>query len=364
MSELARAVAAHGLPSSRQLPDTPLDAGTFTELLEECERHRVLGFLGGAVRTGRFPVDDEQRAQLEASLLSWLSHSLRVERLLLRAVDALDRAGVPSRVLKGAALAHTVYADPSLRVFGDVDLLVPGSELDRAVILLCAALGARRAQPELRPGFDARFGKEVLLRVPGDPELELDLHRMFVEGALGLTIALDDLFMPAYRFPLAGRELQALPMPARLLHACYAAAVGDWPPRLSSQRDVAQLVLHERPHVADVLLTARRWRCEVIVASALDTAWRDLALTERPPIVEWAARYQPTRMDRVLIGAHQGPARVHQACRCGARASRDGCAHRLPARHCVAPTNLPPRPPDVALLARVARMEADCSVNG
>ncbi len=307
VDELAVAVAAYGLPSTHRLPDLPLADAAFSMLLLRCEAERTLGLLGAAVRDHQLAVNDEQRILLESSWSSWLSHSLVIERLVLRALAILRAAGVPSRVLKGVALAHTAYPHPEQRVFGDVDLLVSGADLQRAVSALCGELDLTRVQPELRPGFDARFGKEVLLRAPDG--LELDLHRVFVDGALGMTIALDDLFTPAYRFPLGGLSVEALPMPARLLHACYAAAIGDWPARLGSLRDVAQLVVRDRPHLADVLITARRWRCELVVARAVDAAWRELAIVPRPPIVEWAARYQPNRMERVLLAAHQGSAR-------------------------------------------------------
>jgi hypothetical protein len=307
MTGATTAVAAYGLPSTRALPPDALDAEAFAALLSECEQHRILGFLGAAVRDGALTLDADQHEQVEAKLSAWCAHELRVERLTLQAVEALEAAAIPSRVLKGVALARTAYPEPELRVFGDVDLLVPSAHVNRAVDVLTRTLGATRAQPELRPGFDARFGKEMLLH---HGELELDLHRVFVDGALGLTIRLDDLFAPPYRFPLAGYELAALPMPQRLLHACYAAALGDWPPRLVSQRDVAQLILRERPQLVDVLLMARAWQCEVVVARAVVTTWRELGITERPPIVEWAERYRPGRRERLLLASHEGPARM------------------------------------------------------
>jgi hypothetical protein len=139
--------------------------------------------------------------------------------------------------------------------------------------------------------------------------LELDLHRTFVDGAFGLTVQLDDLFAPPYRFPLGVCELEALPMPQRLLHACYASALGDWPPRFSSLRDLAQIVLREGPHLVDVLLMARAWRCEVVVAQAITMAWEELGLTDRTPLVEWAHKFEPSRADRLLMASHQGPGR-------------------------------------------------------
>src|SRR5262249_6728799 len=150
-------------------------------------------------------------------------------------------------------------------------------------------------------------GKEVML--PVGP-VEVDLHRTFVEGAYGMTVVLDDLFAPPYRFPLGGHELDALPEPQRLLHACYAAALGDWPPRLMSLRDVAQLVLRRLPHIIAAPPMARAWRAEAVVARAISTAWDVLALRERPPLVEWATNHQPSRTDRMLLAAHEGPARA------------------------------------------------------
>jgi hypothetical protein len=307
MTELLDATAAHGLRSGHEIPSETLGDDAARELLRGAEQHRTVGLVASAVRDGTLTLGDEVRDELEALDRGWLGHDLRIERMLLRAVARLRAASIPNRVLKGVALAHTVYRDPALRVFGDVDLLVPTGHLHDAVHELEREFATTRVQPEMRRGFDERFGKEVLLRADG---LELDLHRIFVEGALGLTIDTDDLFAPPYRFAFGGVELEALPMPQRLLHACYAAALGDWPPRLISLRDVAQLVVSERPNLVDVLMMAKRWQCEVVVARAVSLAWERLALVDRPPIVGWAQSYRPGRREQLLLAAHEGAARA------------------------------------------------------
>jgi hypothetical protein len=303
----AAAIAAYGLPSTHIIEPTPLDDEAFEQLCAACERHRLLGLLARAVRDERVLLTQRQHDELELQYRSWLEHAVRVERLVLDATLVLDRHLIPSRVLKGVALAHTAYEDPNDRVFGDVDLLVPGAQLTRAARILADALDGARAQPELRRGFDDRFGKEAMLKVRG---LELDLHRTFVEGAYGLTVQLDDLFAPPYRFPLGVHELEALPMPQRLLHACYAAAFGDWPPRLISLRDLAQIVHREQPILTDVLLMARAWQCEPIVARAVTLAWEQLGLERRSPLVDWAHRFEPTKQQRRMLAWHEGPARA------------------------------------------------------
>lgn len=44
----------------------------------------------------------------------------------------LDAEGIPAMLLKGAALAETVYREPGLRPMGDVDILVPDDDAERA----------------------------------------------------------------------------------------------------------------------------------------------------------------------------------------------------------------------------------------
>jgi hypothetical protein len=304
-----RAVAAYGLPGAPRLPGEPLADDRFAALLLSCEPHRLLGFMGAAARCGDLQLRDGQRDRLEEFLQSWLANALRVEALLLGAVEVLDAAGIEHRVLKGVALAHTVYPDPAWRVFGDVDVLVPAAAFTCAAETLGRELGTRRDAPELRPGFDTRFAKEALLRTADG--LELDLHRTFVEGALGLTVHLPDLFASGQTFDLGGRQLRTLPPPQQLLHAAYAAVLGDWPPRRSAQRDVAQIVLALDPPPVEVLELAGRWRASAVLARALTGTWEALTPGPAPPLVEWARSYRPGSLERLLLASHVGPARAY-----------------------------------------------------
>jgi Uncharacterised nucleotidyltransferase len=67
--------------------------------------------------------------------------SARAVALLFRAVgrhlaDALERTGIPTLELKGAALAADLHGDPTLRTYADIDLLVAADALDRAVAVV------------------------------------------------------------------------------------------------------------------------------------------------------------------------------------------------------------------------------------
>jgi hypothetical protein len=306
-ARLLAACAGYGVSSAHELPRGSLSPEAFSTLLAHAEHHRLLGFVGAAVRDDALVLDADQRAALEEKLEAWLAHALRVEALLLSTTEALERAGVECRVLKGVALANTVYEDPALRVFADVDVLVPSADFGKAALVLAAALGTERALPELRPGFDARFGREALLR--SDTGLELDLHRTFVDGAYGLTVDLDDLFVAPRRFALGGHEVTTFPPPQQLLSSCYSAALGDWPARLASQRDVVQLLEVDAPSTGDVLDLARRWRAEPVLARALCQAWTMLDPQFTPPLVAWARDFTPGPTDRFLLASYRGLAR-------------------------------------------------------
>ena len=64
-----------------------------------------------------------------------LRQALRAEKLASM-LNTLHTAGIPVLVLKGTALAYTIYPDPALRVCGDVDLLVRPDDLPPARAVL------------------------------------------------------------------------------------------------------------------------------------------------------------------------------------------------------------------------------------
>ncbi len=166
--------------------------------------------------------------------------ALFLERALIEVWQTFASTGIAARVLKGPAVAHTGYPDPSMRGFGDIDVLVSSDDFDRALFHLAAG-GATRRYPEPRAGFTKRFGKGVaMLRTDG---YEIDLHRTFVAGPYGLLIDLGSLFAKSTPFTIAGRVLLGLEREAQFVGACYHAVLGSARPRLVPLRDVLQIAL-------------------------------------------------------------------------------------------------------------------------
>ncbi len=249
---LGLAVAGFGLSSEHALPREALRSAASAALVDECERHGILGLLGEAVRAGAIVVAPDARTRLELRLQVHARRDLVVEQALLRLGGALTAAGLEWRAVGPPALARTAYPRPELR------------SLDRAQVLVDRT-DAERARAIAGASGIATVG-EAVRTLPYDR---------------------GELFSPPYRFPLGGFELVTLPMPQRLLLLCTEDdALGTR--RLAHLRDVAEVVLREQPNLVDVLLLARAWGCESDLAGTLVTTWEVLALAECPALVGWA----------------------------------------------------------------------------
>jgi hypothetical protein len=208
-------------------------------LLEALTRWNLSGLAVAAVRTGDLEITDEQKEELFTRHRSAMIHVLELERTLLSLGRSLEAIGVRHTVLKGPALAHTMYPDPSWRPFSDLDLLVGADDWPRTRELLAAA-GFRRRLPEPRPGFDRRFGKAAT-HCDADG-IEVDLHRTLVLGPVGLWIDPGEMASHGTGFELGGRHFERFDDTGLLLNACLHATLGWSPPLPIPLRDIGQIL--------------------------------------------------------------------------------------------------------------------------
>lgn len=293
-------IAAHGIGNDEVIVAQPLEERTWRQLLGNVSSQRLDGLAARAMADGVLATTDEQTAELMEREARAAASVLRLERALIETCEVLERAGVPVRVLKGSAVAHLDYPDPALRLFGDMDVLLPSEHVDEGIAALVDA-GCMRSVPELAPGFDRRFGKGATLRRPDGAEV--DVHRSLVSGSFGLRLDGGTLFETEERFDLGGERLPALGRTERFLHACYHAALGNPTPRLVPVRDVAQMVLHPLFDWSAARAEARRWRGEAPVARALRLCADLLAVELGDDVASWASAYEPSARDRRAIAA-------------------------------------------------------------
>lgn len=299
---LRLAVASYDLPGATfPPPDRPLDAHDWQRLRAAIRQERLSGLLAAAVASGAWPVTAGQRNEVAELHRDAMAVAVVLDALLVQLSRVLDAANVDHRVLKGSGVAHTSYPDPAWRQYGDIDLLVPAVRYDDAIHALGQA-GCQRTRPQLRTGFDRRYGKGTTLR--HEDGHWVDVHRTLAMGPFGLAVQTADLFATATPFTVAGHTVRALGPELRFLQACYNAALGDVSPRLVALRDVAQLLLDHQLDRDRVLELAMAWEGQAVVARAVQLTWERFGIADRVPLSEWAHRYQPSRAEQRALSRH------------------------------------------------------------
>ena len=124
LPELIRRIAATSLPDSSEGAPVGVPPAAWPRILGRVVQERLSGLAVAAAQDGWLQLNDDQFAELLGQHRDAMTWTLRVERILLVVSRRLEARGVRPIVLKGPALAHTLYPDPSWRAFRDLDLLV------------------------------------------------------------------------------------------------------------------------------------------------------------------------------------------------------------------------------------------------
>ncbi len=191
-------------------------------------------------------------------------HATHLEHRLHEALEILEDGGFETMILKGAALAYTVYGSFAERPMGDLDLLIldPGR--------------AKEARELLKPsGWDwsgdttveARYEAHHHLPPLGDRAgtgLRLELHTALFPHGQSFHGFAKDFVARRTSIPVGDRRLLIPDHPDQLLHIClhfawsHVMQVGAW----RTMRDVDNIVRHatiEWPAFAE---RARGYRAE------------------------------------------------------------------------------------------------------
>jgi hypothetical protein len=164
---------------------------------------------------------------------------------LLHLVGALGGAGIPSIPLKGAVLAHTLYPDPALREFSDIDILVRKEDLSRAKQVL-SSLGFQLTRSNLTGGQETAFrwrGYAYFFLRPTDG-LVVDLHWKLAPTYVLTAIPVETLWDQTRSCRIGEMELRSFSPEVTLLLLCFHGAKhGPVPwPRLKWLCDVSELL--------------------------------------------------------------------------------------------------------------------------
>lgn len=213
-----------GEPGSAPLPDFG-GIADWNRLLRLASDENALLALAAAARTAegsRVPRGVER--QLAILMLNRQARMRRLQERLEEAIQALNRAGIEPILLKGAALAYTVYGSFAARPMRDIDLLVGPERADetRAIMLDLGWV----LDPEL-PGdrsYDAHHHLPPL-RDAAASSVRLEVHRALLPAGHPFRFSEQEIWSAARRVHIAGGH--ALVMhPAH--HAVHIAIHFAW----------------------------------------------------------------------------------------------------------------------------------------
>lgn len=211
----------------------------------------------GAAVTGRSNGGPAQ-ARLTDLVMAGVASAQVRQRTLREISSQFAASGIACLVLKGTALAHTVYATPWVRPGADIDLLVHEDDRARAMALL----NDSGWQPDLASDGPLISAQRTLRRAQHALSLPLDLHwRVSNHWSIATALSFERLWEE--RHPLGSVAPEAYwPGPLNaLLHACAHRAVHFHAPYqlATASRLGDRLVWLEDIRRLVEILTAERW---------------------------------------------------------------------------------------------------------
>ncbi len=163
-------------------------------------------------------IPEDVRCELQQAYTMTLLRYRLLRGELDRLLRRLRAGAVPVLVLKGVALAETIYPDPAWRPMHDMDLLVP-PETVPTVMALLAQEGYRPVAPEVAPGVMQAYESQIAL-IPNRPlPFGLELHwHLFDSPHHQRVIPMDWFWQTCRPLSLAAEQTRILGPEAQLLH--------------------------------------------------------------------------------------------------------------------------------------------------
>jgi hypothetical protein len=156
---------------------TPADWELFSQM---AGREGVAPLMYWKLRDTPVAVPPSTFSLLRSTYYQTLAQNTLMYQELDRILKALDEAGIPVIVLKGAALAATLYEDIGLRPMGDLDLLVREEKLQEALEVMRSIGYIEEPMPHQE--FNREVGYDIHLWREANQDLKVELHWGLVAG--------------------------------------------------------------------------------------------------------------------------------------------------------------------------------------
>ncbi|NQU75201.1 MAG: nucleotidyltransferase family protein [Planctomycetes bacterium] len=294
-----------------RLPGGPLRLAQLDTVFDRARWHGVLPAALANIRqaAGRFALhrvvaDCAAEEDLDGPVLAWKPHLVRQTgfTLLLRArlgeiAAVLNARGIPHVVLKGPEFADRLYANSALRLFTDLDLMVPLSAADDVAETL-TSVGYALNEPHGRR-YAVGYGEQTWCH-PDRPVEKVEVHWNLVNSPTlrrGVSVRFENL-------QLDGPSLHGRPTASSLLLiAAVHGATSHAFNRLQLLCDLRQAALGVAGGLDEDWLTetAARTGAALSLAAGLDLCARVFGEPLCRPLLSRLGRIIGRRYARFLL---------------------------------------------------------------
>lgn len=242
-----------------------IDPDVIGELPAMATAHRVAGCVHAALEQAG-GVGDDVLDRLAAGRRQATSHHLLVRDVLARVGSVLDGASIPWLVFKGPVLSSSVYCDPGMRLYADLDLLVPPDRFADAVDAMEAA-GFENPVTLWSP--QVYFGAGAIAFDVGRINVDLHWHVMFkYQDRRWFHIDPEQMFARRRTVDVGGRPCATFDEVDTVFHlALHAEREGCH--RLVWLKDIELAIATCRPDLDELVRRSRAAGCAPAVGIAL-----------------------------------------------------------------------------------------------
>ena len=218
----------------------------YVELCRLAEREKAVSVMWERIRkvgASTIPVEAQTHLKKLARVSSF--HMSYLEQLVVQSTEALDRAGVDYALLKGAALACSVYGSFEQRPMVDVDILVNKTNGNAAVDALLSAGWVWRADKPRDGDYSHLHHLPALIDANG--LVSTEVHTSILPAAAPFNVTTEQVLGSARSIRFRQSEVR-VPDPLHLLlHSCIHFA---WSHLFRSSgwrtfRDVKTVIKHQ-----------------------------------------------------------------------------------------------------------------------
>jgi hypothetical protein len=243
--------------SLAELLRSPLDWMAVGQL---AEREKLLPVLWSRLGEHAKSIPAPTAALLQRQAVVTEFRMALTESVLVQVVERLSTQGIQVMLLKGAALATTVYPSFAQRPMGDLDILVRPQHARRA--WQCMKDAGWTLEPEFSEGGDFHELHHHLppLVDPKGLKVVLEIHRAMLPGEAPCVLDPDDVWRDAREVRLGSTTVYVPSDVHQLIHLCVHFA---WSHMLEgglarTVRDVATLIAAHAMNWAEFVALAKR----------------------------------------------------------------------------------------------------------